>query len=114
MATQLAITEQPTAVPIYAPFAMVVSAENGDGSVDTSYSGSITIALASNPGGATLGGTLTVAAVSGVALFSGLTLNVVAQGYTIQATASGLTSATSSGINTWRRKRWDYTRRNDW
>ena len=35
-----------------------------------SYNGSVTIALANNPGGGTLGGTLTVAAVNGVATFS--------------------------------------------
>ena len=41
----------------------------------TSFNGTVTLALASNPGGSTLGGTLTVTASGGVATFSGLTLD---------------------------------------
>ena len=51
----------------------------------TGYNGSVTIALANNPGGSTLGGTLTVPAVNGVATFSGLTLNKAGTGYTLKA-----------------------------
>ena len=69
------------------------------GAVDTSFTGSVTLSLKSYPAGATLGGTLTVNAVAGVATFSGLTLNDVASGYTIQAESSGLTATTSSAID---------------
>src|SRR3989475_6197928 len=47
------------------------------------FSGTITVALGSNPGGATLSGTLLVAAVGGVASFGDLSLNRTAPGYTL-------------------------------
>ena len=56
------------------------------------------MALASNPGGATLGGTLTVTASGGVATFSGLTLTKAASGYTLQVSGSGVDSVTTSAI----------------
>ena len=68
------------------------------GSTDTAFSGKITLSLAANPGGATLGGNLTMPVNNGVVTFYGLTLNVAASGYTIQATGSGITSAISSPI----------------
>src|SRR5207245_6778784 len=52
-----------------------------------------------NPGGATLGGTTTVAAVNGVASFSPLTLDKTGTGYALTATAAGLNPATSGGFN---------------
>ena len=55
----------------------------------------VTLALGANPGNATLAGTLTVNAVQGVATFSNLTLDQVGSGYTLSATAPGLTGATS-------------------
>ncbi|MDH3479851.1 MAG: hypothetical protein OEO20_16265 [Gemmatimonadota bacterium] len=48
---------------------------------------------------ARLTGTLTIQAVNGVAVFSGLVINAAADGYTFIATASGLTSATSAAFN---------------
>src|SRR5256884_5097830 len=44
----------------------------------------------SNPGGATLSGTLLVAAVGGVASFGDLSLNRTAPGYTLTASGGGL------------------------
>jgi hypothetical protein len=75
-----------------------VTAENSSGSPITSFDGTVTVALATNPGGATLGGTLSVTASSGVATFSGLTLNKAASGYTLDASASGLGSGVTSSI----------------
>jgi hypothetical protein len=54
---------------------------------------------ANNPGGATLGGTLTVNAVSGTATFSNLTLDKIGTGYTLQATSAGLPNQTSAAFN---------------
>ena len=59
----------------------------------------VTVALSNNPGGATLGGTLTVTAQSGVATFSGLTLDKEGTGYTLLVTANGLTGADTSAFN---------------
>ena len=74
---QLAITTAPpNTVTAGMPFGLVVTVENGPGNVDTSFNGSVTVSNNSMMGmfGNTLGGTLTVTAVNGVATFSGLTL----------------------------------------
>jgi hypothetical protein len=55
----------------------------------------ITLALGNNPGGGTLSGTVTVAAVNGVAAFSDLSLDTSGTGYTLVAEATGLGRATS-------------------
>ncbi|MFI5458140.1 MAG: beta strand repeat-containing protein, partial [Isosphaerales bacterium] len=51
---------------------------------------SITIALGTNPTGATFGGTLLVNAVAGIATFGDLTVSIVGIGYSLQATSNGL------------------------
>ena len=56
----------------------------------------VTLALASNPTGATLGGTLTRAAVAGTATFNDLTMNRSGSDFTLIATATSLNSATSN------------------
>ncbi|MBI4419336.1 MAG: Ig-like domain-containing protein [Gemmatimonadetes bacterium] len=62
----------------------------------TSFSGDVTAAIGNNPGGGTLGGTTTVAAVSGVATFSTLSIDKAGTGYTLVATAGALAGATSA------------------
>ncbi len=59
----------------------------------------VTLSLASNPGGATLGGTLTVNAQSGVATFSDLSLDRAGSGYTLSADADGAPAITSAAFN---------------
>ncbi|NNG16778.1 MAG: hypothetical protein HKM89_09870, partial [Gemmatimonadales bacterium] len=56
----------------------------------------ITLALGSNPGGATLGGTITVTAQDGIATFSDLTLDRTGVGYTLVASTPGLSSVAST------------------
>jgi hypothetical protein len=96
-ATQLAITTQPPpVVGLNSPFDVKVVAEDANGNPVPGFSGPVTLALDNNPSNATLGGTLTVNAINGVADFSDLTLNKVgplqtnSPGYTLQATATGL------------------------
>ncbi|WP_233262159.1 S8 family serine peptidase [Vitiosangium sp. GDMCC 1.1324] len=79
--------------------AVKVAIVDSFGNVITSASDAITLVLGSNPGGATLGGSTTVAAVSGVATFPDLTLNRVGSGYTLIASSGSLASATSSAFN---------------
>ncbi len=98
-ATQLAVTAQPVAVTTGVGFGLTVAAEDQFGNAAPGFSGVITLALATNPTGAALGGTLTATAVGGVATFSGLTLNKSGSGYTIHATAGGLPLATSGAIS---------------
>ncbi|MHC5539569.1 beta strand repeat-containing protein, partial [Singulisphaera rosea] len=95
---QLAITTQPTSVKTEQIFSLTVTAKDANGNFDPTYSGLITLSLVTNPGNGMLGGTLTAHAVNGVATFTGLTLNRMGVGYSIRASTSGLTDATSSAI----------------
>jgi hypothetical protein len=77
-------------------------AESGDGSIvvsgntATTYTGPATIALGANPGGGSLSGTITVNAVNGVATFANLSLDTSGAGYTLLASAAGLSGSTST------------------
>ena len=79
--------------------AVTVQVLDAYGNLVPTATNQITLALAANPGGSTLGGTLTVAAVNGVATFNTLTLNKVGTGYTLNATATGLAGTTSIAFN---------------
>jgi hypothetical protein len=72
---------------------------DANGNLMTGSSAPVTIALGTNPSGATLGGTTTVSAVGGVASFSNLTLDKPGGQYTLVASSRGLTSATSSSFD---------------
>ena len=87
-ATKLVVTrEPPNSVTPGSTFTLAVSAEDGSGSVEKSYMGSVVLVLSSSKG--TLGGTTTVASVDGVATFTGLTLSPAGT-YTIEATSGQL------------------------
>jgi hypothetical protein len=75
-----------------------VAVVDGFGNTVTNSSATIDIQVANNPSGDTLAGTTTVGAVQGIATFSGLSLNKSGTGYTLLASASGLTSVTSQGF----------------
>src|SRR5439155_782038 len=79
--------------------AVRVTARDGSGNTGTSYTGLITVAIGANPGGGTLSGTTSVNAVSGVATFSTLSINNAGNGYTLLASATGLTGTTSASFN---------------
>ena len=99
--TQLAITVSPVTTTGGASLAPAVKVEARDAAGDlvSTYSGSVTVALSASPGGATLGGTKTVAAVSGIATFPDLTVDKAGAGYTLLASASGLSGATSAAFD---------------
>lgn len=98
-ATHLAFSVQPTNVVVNSVISPTVQVQalRGDGSVDTSFSGTITIARGA--GASNLTGTLSQTAVVGVANFNDLALNTIETGDTLVATAAALTSATSSTFN---------------
>jgi hypothetical protein len=60
---------------------------------------SITIAIGTNPSGGALSGTATVAAVNGVATFTGLSINKAGTGYTLHATDGSLVAADSAAFD---------------
>jgi uncharacterized repeat protein (TIGR03803 family) len=96
-ATKAVITSQPTTVTAGVSQSVSVSLENALGGIDINNSSSVTLSVASGPGGATIGGTLTVSAVNGVAAFSGLSFTKAGT-YTVTATDGSLTPATTSTI----------------
>jgi hypothetical protein len=75
--------------------AVQVAALDVAGDTATGFTGNVTMAL--NPSSGNLGGTVTVAAVSGIATFSNLTV-AVAGNYTLTASATGVTSGTSNSF----------------
>ncbi|HTH63848.1 MAG TPA: hypothetical protein VL563_04130 [Gemmatimonadales bacterium] len=102
-ATKLAFTVQPvnTAAGAAITPAIQVTAQDAAGNPVPSFAGSITLAIKSGTGtsGATLRGTTTVGAVSGVATFSTLSINKSGNGYVLNASSTGLTGASSSSFN---------------
>ncbi len=95
---KLVVLAQPRAVvKSGTEFGFSVAAENAAGVIEQNWSGSITVSLGNNPAGDALGGMLTIIAQNGIAMFSGLTLQVAASGYTLQATY-GRSVATTNGI----------------
>jgi hypothetical protein len=77
--------------------AVQVTVEDADGNVvDTENTTTVTVAIGSNPGGSTLGGTLTQTVQNGVATFPDLTLDNAGTGYTLTATSALATSPATS------------------
>ena len=108
-AAQLAVTAGATLVSSMTagtPFSLVVAAEDLAGNVNPEPTGTVTLALASNPTEPTLRGTTTRRIINGVATFNGLTITQASTGDTIQATTRGLTPAiTASPARTAARRR---------
>jgi Bacterial Ig-like domain (group 1) len=97
-ATKLVITSQPTSATAGVNLApsLVVTAEDAAGNVATTFGGSVALSLATNPGGGSLGGTIVVNAVAGIATFSSVSLSKAATGYRIGASSGSLTQDTSA------------------
>jgi dUTPase len=98
-ATQLVVTSEPLpALTLGSPLGLTVTAEDAFGNMDPTASGSVALAPASGPSGATLGGTSTATLNGGVASFSNVQLDKAGT-YTLNAAAMGLTGATTSAVN---------------
>ncbi|PYO69270.1 MAG: hypothetical protein DMD69_03370, partial [Gemmatimonadetes bacterium] len=95
--TQLAFTVPPSTTAAGAAItpAVQVTAQDALGATVVSFTGDVTVTLATNPAGGTLGGTTTLPAVNGVATFANLTIERVGQGYTLRA-STGALSQTSA------------------
>lgn len=97
----LVFSTQPGGANSGSPFSPqpVVTAKNPDGSTNTSFTGNVTLAVNTVTGSHALSGTVTVAAVAGVATFSGVTDTGSGNG-TLTASAAGYSSATSASFTT--------------
>ena len=95
--THLGFTQQPqtTQVGVAITPPVQVAALDAAEHVVQGFTGAIGLALGANPGGGTLSGGAPVNAVNGVATFPGLSIDQPGNGYTLRATASGLTAGTS-------------------
>src|SRR5262249_14491309 len=98
--TQLVFNPSPSNSTAGVPFPTqpLVEVQDASGHVVISYGGTGTPADGANPGGGTLAGTATVAVVNGKATFSGLSIDKVGTGYTLNAT-SGSLNGTSAPFN---------------
>ena len=75
-----------------------VAVQDNAGNTVTSVTQSISIAIGTNPGAGTLHGNMTVTS-SGFVTFPDLSIDQPGNGYTLTASAAGLTSATSNAFN---------------
>jgi hypothetical protein len=78
--------------------ALTVSIKDQNGNIVTGATGTVTLALGTNPTSATLSGSLVATPVNGVATFSNLTLDFPGVGYTLTATYAGIPTATSAAF----------------
>ncbi len=97
---QLAFTTQPGNTEVRSPISgpPTVTIQDSNGNTVTTSPQAITIAIGANPGSGTLDGNITVTATPSV-IFADLSINQSGNGYTLTASAPGLTSATSNSFN---------------
>ena len=101
-ATKLVLTSAPVAganIPSGSPAPLVVGAQDVDGDPALGFTGDVTVALSTNPTEATLAGTVTVAAVSGVASFPAISIAKPGVGYVLQATSGTLAPVSTNAFN---------------
>lgn len=75
--------------------AITVQIQDANGNVVSSATNAISVGIEANPGSGVLAGTTQATAANGVASFNSLAIDKAAVGYTLNATAAGLTAATS-------------------
>ncbi len=98
-AARLAFAQQPSAAVAGEPIspAPSVAVQDSYGNQTTSAA-VVNLSLGSAPTGATLSGTMSVAASSGVATFGDLTVDLAGSGYVLLATSGSLASASSDSF----------------
>lgn len=96
--TSLAFRTQPGSTRSGAALAPALQVEirDGGGAVMTGSTAQVTLAISSPPAGVVLAGTVTVAAVGGVATFGDLSVARTATGLRLAASSPGLSGATSA------------------
>jgi hypothetical protein len=105
VATQITFTTQPSNSTPNAPFPSqpVITAKDAAGNVDTSFSGNVTLAIKGGTGAAGASllpvANVTVAAVNGVATFSGLSIDLIGSAYQLTASAGALPPVESTAFN---------------
>lgn len=100
-ASKLAFTVQPanTTAGLSLGGPPTVTVQDNFGNTVTSSTASIGVAIGTNPSSGVLAGTTNRSAVAGIAAFGDLTVAQAGTGYTLSATSTGLTAATSTAFN---------------
>ncbi|HXD23667.1 MAG TPA: Ig-like domain-containing protein, partial [Gemmatimonadaceae bacterium] len=98
VATKLAFASPPTTTAAATPMPIVVYAQDANSNTVTSFTGSVSLALNPLTSGGTLVGTTSTNAILGIAALP-VGIAKAFNGYTIVASAAGLTSATSAAFN---------------
>jgi phosphotransferase system IIA component/3'-phosphoadenosine 5'-phosphosulfate (PAPS) 3'-phosphatase len=99
-ATQVRFTKQPSSVIAGAAMTPIeVAILDASGHLLTSATNAVTVSIGANPGGASLSGTQTVNGVGGVVTYGDLAIDKAATGYTLIASADGLSSASSDSLD---------------
>jgi outer membrane protein assembly factor BamB len=104
-ATKLALVQGPTNTAVGAAMtpAVRVAVEDANGNIETAdNTDQVSLAIGTNPASGTLSGGSAVTVASGVATFSGLSINTAGNGYTLTATSPtspSLSAATSGTFN---------------
>ena len=91
--------QPPSSLAAGSPFGLTVAVESPDGQLLTGATGTVTISLSSDPGGAALNGTLTEPIKDGVATFSGMSIDRAGTGYSLLISDGSMNSATSASFN---------------
>jgi outer membrane protein assembly factor BamB len=102
-ATKLAIVQGPSSTAAGATItpAVTVAVEDANGNVETADNATqVSLAIGTNPAGGTLSGGSAVTVASGIASFSGLSIDKAGTGYTLTASSTpSYTGATSAAFN---------------
>ncbi|MEP6475211.1 MAG: hypothetical protein ABJC74_15915 [Gemmatimonadota bacterium] len=99
--TKLGFTVAPSNVlhgGVFTP-TVKVAVQDSHGNTVTDATNAITLAIGTNPAAGTLTGGGPVTAAAGVASFTTLSIDQIGAGYTLTATAGGLTAVTSGAFN---------------
>ncbi|MEO8336561.1 MAG: Ig-like domain-containing protein [bacterium] len=102
VATTLVFTSAPvagTSMNAQVPITLTVAAQDVDGDVVSTFTGTVTLSIGAGPSGSALAGVTSVAAVGGVATFANVSIATPGSGYVINAASTGLTSAATPAFN---------------
>lgn len=97
IASQLVVLRQPpSTMELSQQFSIKLEYRTANGQLAYFETGNVSLTFQTNPSGATLGGTATLAATDGVVEFSGLSVDKTGTGYALLASGAASTSAISN------------------
>ena len=98
--SQLVVVQQPhPMLELSQQFILKLEYRTASGHLAYFETGNVSLTFQTNPTGATLGGTTTLAATAGVVEFSGLSVDKTGTGYELLASGASSTSATSNAFS---------------